>query len=122
VVQVAAEESPIQAPRDFLYFRIPILDGAVDQRDELALAIRALADLLSRRIPTLVCCGAGISRAPCLATAALAVAFRTPLDESLNQVMAHGPCDISPGLWHEVSHLLASWPSAPETTCGEESS
>jgi hypothetical protein len=111
VVQIAVEESPIQPPRDFLYFHIPILDGAGEQRDELALAIGSVADLLSRRIPTLVCCGAGMSRAPCIASAALAVAFRKPLDECLHQVMSRGPCDISPGLRHEVSDLLIAWPS-----------
>jgi hypothetical protein len=54
LVQLAVEEPAIQPPRDLLYFRVPISDGAGNPVDSLALAIRTVADLLSRRVPTLV--------------------------------------------------------------------
>ena len=45
-----------------------------------ALAIATLANLIRRRSPTLVCCGAGMSRAPAVAAAALSVASRETPD------------------------------------------
>lgn len=118
LVQLAVEEPAIQTPRDLLYFRVPISDGAGNRPDSLALAIRTVAELLSRRIPTLVSCGAGMSRSPCIVAAALAVTFRESLEGSLRIVISQGPCDISPSLWGEVSDLLMSWQSAPSALGG----
>jgi hypothetical protein len=117
LVQLAVEEPAIQPPRNLLYFRVPISDGAGNPVDSLALAIRTVADLLSRRVPTLVCCGAGMSRSPCIVAAALAVTLGKSPVEGLEMVVRQGPCDVSPSLWDEVTDLLVSWrpgPSAPE--------
>jgi hypothetical protein len=113
VVQVAVEEPAIPTPRDLLYLRVPISDGGGNRADFLALAIRAVAELLSGRVPTLVCCGVGMSRSPCVVAAALVVTFRESPEESLRMVISQGPCDVSPSLWNEVSELLTSWQSAP---------
>jgi hypothetical protein len=114
LVQLAVEEPVIQLPRDLLYVRVPISDGAGNRADCLALAIRAVSELLSRRVPTLVCCGAGMSRSPCIVAAALAVTSGQSLEASLSTVTSQGPCDISASLWGEVSDLVASWRSDPE--------
>ena len=62
LVQLAAEEPVIQAPRDLIHVRIPLLDGPGNRAEFLTLAIRTVAALLTLRVPTLVCCGAGMSR------------------------------------------------------------
>jgi hypothetical protein len=112
VVQLALEEPPIQPPRDLLYFRVPISDGAGNPADCLALAIRAVTELLSRGVPTLVSCGAGMSRSPCIVAAALAITSGQPPDACLGTVTSQGPCDISSSLWCEVSALVTSRQSA----------
>jgi hypothetical protein len=112
LVQLAVEEPAIQTPRDLIYVRIPLSDGAGNRVDSLALAIQVVAELLTRRVPTLVCCGAGMSRSPCIVAAALAVTTRESSEACLSLVTRQAPCDISPSLWVSVSDLLMSWHSA----------
>lgn len=108
LVQLAIEEPAVQATRDLIYFRVPISDGVGNRADDLALAIRSVSELLSRRIPTLVCCGAGMSRSPCIVAAAIAVTFAQSAEASLDLVTGQGPSDVSMSLWKEISFLLAS--------------
>src|SRR4051812_35595809 len=71
VIQIAAEEPPLQPPRELIYLRFPLRDGADNPDDLVSLAVAALASLVRHRVPTLVCCGAGMSRSPAVAAAAL---------------------------------------------------
>jgi hypothetical protein len=112
IVQLAVEEPAIRPPRELLYFRVPISDGAGNRADHLALAIRSVTELLSRRIPALVCCGAGMSRSPCIVAAALAMTSGMPPEECLDTVAGLGPRDVSSSLWREASALVAAWRSA----------
>ena len=105
LVQLAFEEPALQTPRDLLYFRFPLVDGSGNQGDFLAMAIHLVSELLSRRVPTLVCCGAGMSRSPCIAAAALAIHLRVPFGSCLEIVTGQGPSDISRGLCAEVSEI-----------------
>ncbi len=107
VVQLAIEEPAIQPPRDLIYVRVPLSDGAGNPSDSLALAVRTIAHLLALRISTLICCGAGMSRSPCIAAAALSLAFPLTPDEALERVEDAGPCDVAPGLWNQTRELLA---------------
>ena len=102
VVQVAAEEPPIATPRGLLYHRFPLLDGSGNPPEFLRLAVGTVAALIRLRVPTLVCCGMGLSRSPAIAAAALAVALREPPDEVLRMLATCHPVDVSPGLWSEV--------------------
>lgn len=110
LVQLAAEEPAIQAPRELVYVRIPLLDGPGNRADFLTLAIRTVAALLTLRVPTLVCCGAGMSRSPCIAAAALAMNSGEPPGQALRRIGEHRPCDVSPSLWNEVVDLSAPRP------------
>ena len=112
LVQLAFEESVIQPPRDLLYLRIPLLDGVGNRADCLALAIRAVSELLSRRVPTLVCCGAGMSRSPCIVAAALAMASDLPPEVCLGMATS-GTHSSRLSLWCEVCELVTSWQSDP---------
>jgi hypothetical protein len=100
IVQLAIEEPPVEPPRELIYYRFPLLDG--DGNDA------AVAALIRRGIPTLVCCGAGMSRSPAIAAAALSVIEQIEPDECLRRVAEYLRADVSPGLWAQVRGTVAS--------------
>jgi protein-tyrosine phosphatase len=102
VVQLAAEESPVQLTRELISCRFPLLDGTDNDANLIDLAIGCVANLVERGIPTLVCCGAGMSRSPAIVAAALAKISHAELGESLEAVTKVHPADVSPGFWKEV--------------------
>jgi protein-tyrosine phosphatase len=102
VVQVAAEEPPLSTPRGLLYFRFPLLDGSGNRLEVLRLAVGTVSALIRLRVPTLVCCGMGLSRSPALASVALAIVSHEPPDDVLRMVAERHPVDVSPGLWNEI--------------------
>jgi protein-tyrosine phosphatase len=106
LVSLAAEEACAQVPRELVYLRIPLVDGIGNRAALIDLAVTTVAKLLSLETPTAVCCGAGKSRAPTIAAAALAVACRGDFADSLRQLSAQHPCDVAPGFWDEVKLVL----------------
>jgi hypothetical protein len=111
VVDVAMEEKPAPPPRELIYQRIPIVDGAGNHASMLNLAICTIASLLRMHLPTLVCCGSGMSRAPALTAAALSLVLEQPPETCLQKVITSHPHDISPGLWQDIVETLAKPPS-----------
>jgi protein-tyrosine phosphatase len=109
VVQVAAEEPIITLPRDLVYCRFPLLDGLGNETKLLLLAIATVANLLEKKVPTLIVCGAGLSRSPAVAAASLALALSQSPDECLKQVAEHFPADVSPALWSDIKSLIDAW-------------
>jgi protein-tyrosine phosphatase len=108
VVQLAAEELPLALPHEILYCRFPLLDGGGNRAEVLSLAVRTLAALVRLRVPTLACCGAGMSRAPAVAAAALSlVAGETP-EACLTALAQLHPCDVSTTLWQDLKASLAA--------------
>jgi hypothetical protein len=108
VVQLAAEEPPLALPRDLILCRFPLLDGIGNRPALLSLAVETTAALVRERTPTLICCGAGMSRSPAVASAALSLAYGGPPEEWLKSVAEHHAIDVSPGLWEEVRGVLVS--------------
>jgi len=102
LVQLAVEEPVIQPPRELIYFRIPLIDGEGNRADTLSLAIQTVGELLTRRVPTLVCCGAGLSRSPCIVAGALAVSSGRSFDACLSLVTSQGPSDLSSSLCNDI--------------------
>ena len=76
VVELAFEEEPWPTRRELIACRFPLIDGTGNKPELLVLAVRTVAALLASKVPTLICCGSGLSRAPAVAAAALAVANR----------------------------------------------
>jgi len=105
VVQLAYEELPIALTRDFVTYRFPLLDGADNDADVLQLAIASLTQLLERKFATLICCQAGRSRSPGIASAALARLTGAPLLECVRQITAIRPCLIHPALLAQLQTL-----------------
>ncbi len=108
LVELAAAEEPARPPRELIYCRFPLIDGGGNDRKVLDLAVTTLANLLERGIPTLVACGAGMSRSPAVAAPALSLVYQETPDDALKQVHEHTPCDVSPALWDEIKQYLAS--------------
>jgi protein-tyrosine phosphatase len=102
VVQLAAEEQAVQFPRELISFRFPLVDGIGNDADLIQLAISSVETLITRGMPTLVCCGAGMSRSPAIAAAALAMIRQASLEDSLSYVTECHPSDVSPALWADV--------------------
>ena len=114
VVQLAVEELPAQPPRELILLRFPLVDGSGNTPDLLSLAIHAVATLLRHNIRTLVCCGAGMSRAPAVVAAALALAHHASLEACLEQVARCHAADVSPALWLDVGQVVKSEPAESE--------
>ncbi|HWY85672.1 MAG TPA: hypothetical protein VNX28_03055 [Gemmataceae bacterium] len=108
VVQLAAEEAPLQLPRDLIFCRFPLLDGPGNDQTFLYLATITVANQLEKRLPILVCCGGGMSRSPAVAAAALAMIYQESPEDCLKRIAAHHPADVDPGLWNEVKSLFDS--------------
>ena len=108
VIDLAANEPPVQYPRDITYCRFPLTDGVGNDRVLLNLAVFTTAALVQSRVPTLVACSAGMSRSPAVAAAALAIAEQSQPDDVLLRIAATGPHDVSPALWAEIKKLTFS--------------
>jgi protein-tyrosine phosphatase len=72
VVDLAMDEPPATITREIVYCRFPLVDGIGNPPWLLRVAIDCVASLLRSRTPTLICCGAGMSRSPCIAAGAIA--------------------------------------------------
>jgi hypothetical protein len=108
VVQVAFEELPLQPPRDVTYLRFPLVDGDCNDAELIGLAIVTVATLIKSRVPTLVCCAAGMSRSPAITAAALAVAAGESPESSLTHIARYHRTNVSPGLWSKILECVAS--------------
>ena len=109
IVQLAYEEPPLYPPRELLYCRFPLIDGPDNDSANLSLAITAVTNLLEKHVPTLVCCGAGMSRSPAIAAAALSMVYQKPPEDCLKHVVGDRPVDVAPGLWGDVKAILDSF-------------
>lgn len=110
VVNLAAEEPSPALLCNMIYCRLPIMDGEQDDESVLDLAIQTVVSLLKKQIPTLVHCGAGMSRSPAVAAAALAIVQGGSPEEKLKEIAVSRPHDVSPLLWEAVVDLRQSTP------------
>ena len=105
VIDLAIEEPPIQFPRDIAYCRFPLIDGSGNQPAILRAAIETTATFIASRTPTLVACGAGMSRSPAIVAAAKATLEGGTLADALGKLTAGQPHDVSPSLLVEISGM-----------------
>jgi hypothetical protein len=106
LVDLALEEPPAPLVRELVYCRFPIIDGSGNPFWLLRAAVQTTAGLIRARVPTLVCCGAGMSRSPSLVAVALAMIEGRPPEEVLVRLLPTGKGDVSPGLWQERTQAL----------------
>jgi len=105
LIDLAAEDPMPAMPRSIVYCRFPIADGGQASKPVLRIAIETVASLLKNEVPTLVFCGAGMSRSPAVAAAALAIVLGGSPDERLNEVVSDHPHDVSSRLWADVREV-----------------
>jgi hypothetical protein len=108
VVQLALEEEPLRLPRELVSLRFPLSDGGGNRLEVLRLALVATSSLIGMEVPTLVCCGLGLSRAPAVAAGALALLGGETHEARLIEVARHRRCDLSPALWRDVVAAVES--------------
>ena len=106
VVELADSEPPAVLPRDRIRCRFPLSDGGENPPWLLRLAAESVAAFLRWGVPVIVCCSAGMSRSVCIAAAAIAIAERKNLTDSLSLVTAEGPADVSPALLHQIQQAI----------------
>lgn len=106
VVNLALNEPPAMLSRELVYCRFPLIDGPGNPRWLLQTAVDTVAGLLRSDTPTLVYCGAGMSRSPCIAGAAIAQVRGCAAAEGLGIALQSATADVSPGLWAEVQEIL----------------
>lgn len=106
VVQLAVEERPLELPREMIFYRFPLVDGCGNDAELIGLAVAAVASLVRRQIPALVCCGAGMSRSPSIAAAGIAIAETMAPAQALQIVNKHHRTDVLPGLWQEIVDVI----------------
>jgi hypothetical protein len=102
VVEVAIEQWIASLPRTLIYCRFPIVDGEQDSMTPLRAAMETTLRLLKSNIPTLVCCGAGMSRSPAVVAGVLTMLQGGSPDDHLRAVVLGYPHDVSPQLWQDV--------------------
>jgi hypothetical protein len=106
VVDLAIHEAPVPLARELVHCRFPIVDGAGNPPWLLRAAVETVAGLLRSDVPTLVGCGLGLSRSPCIAGAAIARVRGCPAEEGLAIALESAPADVSPGLWADVRMVV----------------
>ena len=113
IIDLAIEEPPIQYPRDIVYCRFPLIDGAGNQSAILRAAVETVAHFMASAMPTLVACGAGMSRSPAIVAAAVATTERISLMDVLARLTAGQPHDVSPGLLQDIAVVCKSLAITP---------
>lgn len=108
VVDLAANEPPVQYPHDIAYCRLPLIDGEENTSVILRLAVSSTVQFVKARVPTLVACSAGMSRSPAVIAAALALVEKQPPDDVLKRIASAGPLDVAPALWDEIKRTVLS--------------
>ena len=106
IVDLALEELPICAPRELVYCRIPMIDGAGNPPSRIRIAVETISKLVASDIPTLVACNAGMSRSPAFVAAVLVRLKGIALGEALSQIGELGPCDVSPALLADIANTM----------------
>ncbi len=107
IVDLAVNELPLTPPREMVYCRFPMVDGAGNTRALIRGAIEVTASLVRSRVMTLVMCSAGMSRSPAIAAGAIAVVGLRPPGQCLVEVTHGAAADVSPGFWGDVVAVVA---------------
>ena len=106
VVDLAYEELPAQLPRQLIYCRFPLLDGAGNEGPILLHALQTVIGFLDSATPTLVACSAGMSRSPTIATFALAAMLKKPPEEIIQQIGKQTTLEVKPNFWTDVQNAF----------------
>jgi hypothetical protein len=105
VVDLAINEPPSQLGRELIYCRFPLNDGDGNRDGLITITVRTIAAMIRNEMRTLVACSAGMSRAPTIAAASVALLTGRNPDECLVDIISNAPNDVSPILWAHVKRV-----------------
>lgn len=105
VVDLAINEPPAQLGREIIYCRFPLNDGEGNNDGLIAITVCTIAAMIQNQTRTMVACSAGMSRAPTIAAASIALLTGRDPEECLAEVTSHGPHDVSPILWAQIKRV-----------------
>ena len=105
VVDLAINEPPAQLGREIIYCRFPLYDGDGNNDGLIAIAVRTVAAMIQNNTRTIVACSAGMSRAPTIAAASVALLTGRDPDECLLDLISNAPNDVSPILWAQIKRV-----------------
>lgn len=117
VVDLAVEEQPATLTRELAYLRLPLIDGGGNPPWLIRAVATATVGLIRDRVPTLVACGAGMSRSPAVVAVGISLASGRPPDETLTVVRDGAPADVHPALWAD---LLAEYRRLTTEAAGDD--
>lgn len=83
-----------------------MVDGPGNPPATLKIAADTVVALLREQVPTLVYCGAGMSRSPAVVAAAIAGWRGDSLEETLKTISDVAPHDISPAFWSDLKRSV----------------
>jgi hypothetical protein len=106
VIDLALNEPATLLPREIAYCRFPLVDGAGNPPWLLRSAAQTVATFLRAGVPTLLFCGAGLSRSPAIAAAGLAILERKSLKDALADIARGGAVDVSTALWTDLEEVI----------------
>jgi protein-tyrosine phosphatase len=112
LVDLAAHEPPRHLPRETIYCHVPLIDGPDNPIWLVQLAVGTVLHLLRSNVPTLLYCGGGMSRSPCIAAAAISLIKGCTVPEALTHLSQSEAMDINPGLLAEVQRIFPAAKSA----------
>lgn len=102
VIDVAYEEKPAQLPRQLVYCRFPLNDGAGNEPSVVLQALRTACDFLKFKSKTLIACSAGMSRSPTIAAFSLAHHLKVMPEEVIERIGDKKSLELNPDFWLEV--------------------
>jgi len=105
VVDLAINEPPASLGREIIYCRFPLNDGGGNNNGLIAITVRTIAAMVQNKTRTIVACSAGMSRAPSVAAASVALITGREPDECLEDIISHAPNDVSPILWAQIKRV-----------------
>jgi protein-tyrosine phosphatase len=108
IVDLALNEKPAQLAREWIYCRFPLNDGSGNPPQRLRAAVDGVQSLISKRIPTLVYCSAGMSRSLAVTAMALARIRGHKAEDTLVALATGQPHDVSPVLWRDICTACAA--------------
>lgn len=107
IVDLALNESALPSlPREIVYCRFPLVDGAENSPWLLHSAVHSVVNLVASGTTSLVYYSLGMSRTPAIASAAIAIIRKCSLSEALDIVTQEGSADISPGLLDSLQKIV----------------
>ena len=113
VVDLACEEPPALLPRQLMYCRFPIVDGAGNDSTLLRLVLLTTVELLRCKVRTVVACSAGMSRSPIIAMGALAVHLDESPEIVLKRASKKSAFELHGDLWTEVCEIVSDLGQTP---------